>query len=163
MKAFHSRISCVLKDIEVMHHPPLATHQNVLNLFGYGWNLHEGSIPFLITECAFHGTLREFLRNHALHARQRLKLCRDVTSGLLELHLSGIAHGDLKLDNVLVQLVGDGAGEPVDPNTDTAGEDNGLHGRNVVAKLADFGHSLLLSPEQYHGGDNNQRYRGTTA
>lgn len=35
-------------------------------------------------------------------ARSRRELCYHVASGLYELHLSGVAHGDLKLENVLV-------------------------------------------------------------
>ncbi|PGH11094.1 serine/threonine protein kinase [Polytolypa hystricis UAMH7299] len=152
-EAFQSRVSSVLKDIEVMHHAPLAAHRNILDILGYGWQLQQGSIPFLITECAEYGTLREYLRDNSFSIRQKQKLCRQVASGLLELHRSGIAHGDLKLDNVLVVKV------VISPDND--GEDAQV--TEAVLKIADFGHSLLLSPDQIEGCDLSQKYRGTVA
>lgn len=154
-ESFQGRVSCVLKDIEVMHHAPLAEHPNILNLLGYGWQLQRGSIPFLVTECATLGTLRQYLKAVPMSARQQQKFCRHVALGLHELHMSGIAHGDIKLDNVLVMLESP-LGAATTPDVD---EDE----QNLmpVAKISDFGHSLLLSDEQ--GGDRDQRYHGTTA
>lgn len=150
--AFRTRVSCVLKDIEVMNHAPLASHQNIIDLLGYGWN-RQGSIPFLVTECAQHGTMRQLLQGTSLRDRLKHKLCRHVAAGLLELHLCGIAHGDVKLDNVLIVTA---AGD--EPNHVVLADNTA-----VVAKLADFGHSVLLNPGEVDNADASQKYRGTAA
>lgn len=152
-ESLQSRVSCVLKDIEVMHHEPIAHHPNIIKLLGYGWQLQRGSIPFLVTECAALGTLRQYLGATPLSARQQQKLCRHVALGLHELHLSGIAHGDLKLDNVLVAL------EPCQQAANIPTADDDSQCLVPVAKISDFGNSLLLSENQ--GGSPYQRYHGT--
>ena len=102
-ESFRRRVYCLIKDLEVMHHPPLANHVNILRLLGYGWNLSEDStLPFLVTEYADRGTLREFLRNKYIDVASRLKLCGNIASGLHAMHMCGVSHGDLKLENVLV-------------------------------------------------------------
>lgn len=102
---FQRRVCCVLKDLEVMHHPPLARHDNVIRLLGYGYGLSStNSLPFLVTEYSHHGTLREYLMSDRTTLVARLKLCGGVASGLHAMHLSGVAHGDVKLENVLVFL-----------------------------------------------------------
>ena len=102
-KDFRRRIICLIKDIEVMHHPPLARHENVLRLLGYGWNLSaDSTLPYLVTEFADQGTLRELLQKKKISVASRLKLCGNVASGLHAMHMCGVSHGDLKLENVLV-------------------------------------------------------------
>ncbi|EXJ89933.1 hypothetical protein A1O3_03000 [Capronia epimyces CBS 606.96] len=150
--AFRTRVSCVLKDIEVMNHAPLASHPHIIDLLGYGWN-RQGSIPFLVTEWARHETMRQLLQGTSLSARQKLKLCRHVALALLELHLCGIAHGDVKLDNVLIVRASRGEPDYVTLADDTV----------VIAKLADFGHSVLLNPGEVVNADASQKYRGTVA
>ncbi|KAF2202011.1 kinase-like protein [Delitschia confertaspora ATCC 74209] len=99
--AFERQVACVLRDVEVMS--CLARHKNILKIFGYGWNIERGGvIPFLVTEFAAEGTLRAFLKNNSVSVHEKLLFCRDVAQGLHFLHVAGIAHGDLKLDNVLV-------------------------------------------------------------
>ena len=138
-----------------MHHEPLAKHPNIINLLGYGWQLQESSIPFFVIECAELGTLRQYLKATPLSLRQRQTLCRHVALGLHELHMSGISHGDLKLDNVLVVLE---AIQQAKSNPVADLDDDKLV---PVAKISDFGHSLLLTDEQE--GTPVQRYYGTTA
>ena len=102
-EAFEHRVECVLRDIEVMHHVHLAQHKNILRLLGYGWDYQQGdTIPFLVTELAPYGTLKEYLLQTQTTVQDRFRLCGQVASGLNEMHLCGISHGDLKLDNVLV-------------------------------------------------------------
>lgn len=134
-----------------MSHGPLAGHDNVLDILGYGWNFRgSGSIPFLVTEYATSGTMRDYLRRYRLPSRDKLLLCVNVARGIHELHLCGMAHGDLKLDNVLVSSA---TSAEANPNVTVS--------QIVVAKIADFGHSLLL----YEDGDarEDQRYGGTLA
>ena len=111
-EAFEYRVSCVLRDIEVMQHGSLRDHRNILDLLGYGWNYTQGdTIPFLVTAMASGGTLRQYLRAASVSIATRLQLCGDVCAGIYELHLCGVAHGDIKLDNVLVNH-GQGGPEP---------------------------------------------------
>ena len=148
-EAFQSRVACVLKDIEVMSHPPLAQCDHILGLFGYGWRHHQGDIPFLVTEYAPRGTLRQFLiHNEELSGRNRFGFCRHVGSGLEWLHLSGVCHGDLKLENVLV----------TDGPPNEAGDATATATATATAKISDFGHSLLLS---HADNIKPQRYLGT--
>ena len=102
-EVFRRRVVCLMKDLEVMHHPPLARHDNILGLLCYGWNMSgDSALPFLVTEYAEHGTLRELLQKETISVALKLKLCGDIASGLHAMHLCGVSHGDLKLENVLV-------------------------------------------------------------
>ena len=107
-----------------MHHPPLEEHENILSLFGYGWGLtKEDILPFIVTEFAQLGTLRGYLKEQALPLKAKLALCSQVACGLNRLHWAGVAHGDLKLENVLV--------------FPTSSHGNiGLYETNLIAKLA---------------------------
>ena len=107
------QVVCIIKDLEVMRHSPLAEHKNILGLLGYGWNLSgDSALPFLVTEYADQGTLRDFLQGPERNGSvvPRLKLCGDIASGLHTLHLCGVSHGDLKLENVLVFREADAVG-----------------------------------------------------
>ena len=100
---FQRLVHYVLRDLEVMHHEPIATHPNVIGLLGYGWGLMKESIlPFMVTEFAELGCMRDYLATCRPSIRLRLTLCSQVTAGLAELHRSGVMHGDLKLENVLI-------------------------------------------------------------
>ena len=135
---FQRFVHCVLRDLEVMHHEPIAIHPNLIGLLGYGWGLTNDSVlPFIVTEFAELGCMRDYLRNCKSPLRLRLSFCSQVTAGLAEVHRSGVAHGDLKLENVLMT---ESCGRP-------------------VAKVADFGHSLLLNDDKPNS--SGQRYLGT--
>ena len=85
-----------------MHHCPLARHENILKLLGYGWDYQQGdTIPFLVTELAPEGTLKDYLLYSRTTFEDRFQLCGQVAAGLCEMHMCGISHGDLKPDNVL--------------------------------------------------------------
>ncbi|KAF2016798.1 kinase-like protein [Aaosphaeria arxii CBS 175.79] len=146
-QAFRNRVDCVLKDIEVMCHPPIAQHENILTLLGYGWGLHAGDvIPFIVTDFAALGTLRDYLQAKRVSMQSKLALCSQVACGLNRLHWASVAHGDLKLDNVLVFR-------------NRTGEGAGTYETQVVAKLSDFGHACLFSDDQ--GDGVTQTYLGT--
>ena len=100
---FRRRVKCLIKDLEVMHFSPLAKHENILGLLGYGWSFSEdSSLPFLVTEYAEQGTLRGFLRKKYISVTSKLKLCGNIASGLHAMHSCGVSHGDLKLENILI-------------------------------------------------------------
>ena len=127
-----------------MCHPRLVQCENVMSLFGYGWRYLQGDIPFLVTECALYGTLRQYLRlNPEISGRKKYNLCKQVANGIEWLHASGICHGDLKLENVLASASGplSSSGAPA-----------------IIAKVSDFSHSILLSLSEETG---QSKYLGT--
>ncbi|KAI9773188.1 MAG: hypothetical protein M1840_008309 [Geoglossum simile] len=138
-RIFCRRLSSVLLEIRVMHHKPLQSHPNILSLLGYGWKYAgKTPLPYVVVEYGSLGTLRTFLTEKRLGHRAKLILAGDVATGLSALHLCGIVHGDLKLENVIIFQSWD---RPC----------------GSVAKLCDFGHSILLT-----GGEKKQlKYYGT--
>jgi len=64
----------------------------------------EMKVSYIITEYATHGDLREFLKNHRKSINEKLirTLFRQLIEGLEYLHNNGVAHMDLKLDNLLI-------------------------------------------------------------
>lgn len=151
--AFERQVACVLRDVEVMC--GLAKRSNILDIFGYGWDIESGNvIPFLVTDFSAEGTLRQFLKNNQLSVHEKLLFCRDVAQGLHSLHVAGIAHGDLKLDNVLVT--------PYVASGFTPQDQDLLRTTGFEACISDFGHSLHLYDDE---GDSRvkQRYGGTLA
>ncbi|RLN91144.1 hypothetical protein BBJ28_00019546 [Nothophytophthora sp. Chile5] len=80
---------------------------------------HEGR-PFFVCERASQGTIVAYVKGYTRSAAWRF--LRDAAEGLQHLHDHGIVHGDLKGNNILVS-------------------DN-------IAKLADFGLSIIASREE---------------
>lgn len=133
------RIRKAMKEILISLHEPLRIHPNVLHILGYSFEFSAGRtlIPCLIVELAVHGTLRQYLTNNLEPrcAEEKRKLCIEVAKGLSAVHSSGIIHGDMKMENVLMVS---------------------SEGR-AIAKLADFGSSIITSPNQ-----KKSVYWGTT-
>jgi len=86
--------------------------------------------PYLVLEFADCGTLRQFSRTADCVDMAR-DLALDIVSGLEFLHGHGIAHGDVKLENVLVFT---------HPN------------RRFSAKISDFSHSIFEEDELLYLG-----------
>ena len=140
-RAFHRRLQSVVREISIMNHQPLAQHPHILQLLGYGWKLEGSSpLPYIVVEYGVGGDLRSYLQEQK-HSTLKAKIihCGDVACGLMALHQCGIVHGDLKLNNVIIF-------ESWDRPSGT------------IAKLCDFGHSLLLAVEN----PSSLRYVGTT-
>ncbi|KAI9666468.1 MAG: hypothetical protein M1821_004404 [Bathelium mastoideum] len=138
---FLRRLNSVLLELRIMHHKPFRAHPNILNLVAYGWNNQESRVlPYILVEYGSFGTFRDYLRAGDVMLRAKEILLGDVALGIAALHRACIVHGDLKLENVLVF-----------PSWDRPS--------GAVAKIADFGHSLLLL-----GTENEHltpRYDGT--
>ncbi|KAF2012843.1 kinase-like protein [Aaosphaeria arxii CBS 175.79] len=152
--AFDRQVACVLRDVEVMY--GLAQRPNILDIFGYGWDIESGNvIPFLLTEFAEAGTMRQFLRRNEISLHEKLLFCKDVAQGLHAIHVAGIAHGDLKLDNILMKPY-------TNLGTSHNSEHEVLRTSLMQACISDFGHSLHLYDDEE---DNTvkQRYGGTLA
>lgn len=144
---FGSRLRAVVLEIQVMRHPPLEAHPNLPSVFGYGWTTFNNSIlPFIVVEYAGLGTFREYIKWKGLQPERHLRdievLLGDVVSGLSALHSCGIVHGDVKLDNVLIL--------PSKNNPAMA-----------IAKIADFGHAIVLNDAPKSDSGGRLRYYGT--
>jgi serine/threonine protein kinase len=114
--------------------PGLQSHENIIKLFGWDWfedwqneETNRGLSPALIMEFAELGTLRQFLRQTAVAPLQKLSLSFQVALGLDAIHKSGVIHGDIKLENVLMYR---------------------KSATEVTPKITDFGNSLLESSSE---------------
>ncbi|KAH7346178.1 hypothetical protein BKA65DRAFT_272564 [Rhexocercosporidium sp. MPI-PUGE-AT-0058] len=127
-------IETVLRELRILTHDPIRDCPNVVQLLGYGSRAVGQHISlYLVAEFAAHGTLRDYLQKKhdpKVTVVEKIKFCHDIVNGLAALHASGIADGDVKLENTLVCT-----------------EENG----KLIAKLSDFGHSILDDESRYIG------------
>ncbi|KAG8923379.1 hypothetical protein FRC02_011172 [Tulasnella sp. 418] len=77
-------------------------HPNVVPLLGYA--VLSDQSPTLVSPWYTNGNVNEYLKSHGDADRRALAL--DVVNGLQYLHSISIAHGDLKGENVLVDVEG---------------------------------------------------------
>jgi serine/threonine protein kinase len=116
----------LLKELRILCHAPLREHDNIVKLSSIQWAridpVAPSSIPVLLLEEAKHGSLQQYVASEKPSIETCLQLGQEVGSGLQALHASGVVHGDLKFQNVLVFDLGDG---------------------RVRAKLSDFGSSVI--------------------
>ncbi len=80
------------------------THPHVLRTYDFGV---EGTLAFVTMEYVRGVSLRALLpHGSALPLAAGLRLARQIVSGVAAAHDAGIVHGDLKPENVLVELTG---------------------------------------------------------
>jgi serine/threonine protein kinase len=129
---FQNRIKAMMLELRTLAHDPVRKHENIVNLLGLAWETDPFNIerkwPVFLVERATRGTLLDLFQTGTPFSLPiRLNLILDIILGLEVLHLCGIIHGDVKLENVLV----------------FDNSDNSIIGRPFIAKLADFGGSLF--------------------
>jgi len=91
--------------------------------------------PALVVEFASQGNLRQYLKMESAKSdSEKWDILHGIAKGLLSLHHSGIVHGDVKMENVLVAEMADGP---------------------AVPKIADFGSSIITASREH------QPYWGT--
>ncbi|KAK3348712.1 ankyrin repeat-containing domain protein [Lasiosphaeria hispida] len=134
-----ARIRDSILELRALSHKPLRNHKNIIKLLGLTWETDWNDLcrkwPVLVLEYADGGTMDGFLQTHpTLEFHQRLSLCRDTAMGLSALHQCGVVHGDLKPSNVLI-----------------CKSTSSIDGGDWVAKLADFGASVLDVGEDQRG------------
>ncbi|CUS10339.1 unnamed protein product [Tuber aestivum] len=117
-----------LREIRALTHPPLRSHPNIIMLLGVQWepdlNHHDVAWPLLVLEYSEEGTLRDYqMEKPEMEFLEKMQLCEDVGRALLAIHGSGIVHGDVKSENILVFWSAE-------------------KGR-MVGKVGDFGSSVL--------------------
>lgn len=148
-RAFGQKVSCAYREIEALCFPAFRNHPNIVKLLGWGLcldSLEDSSpeqpiVPLLLLERADF-TLTDYLKDTSTFDQvphlQYNAICLDIGTALTTIHNSGLAHGDLKLDNVLLFKV---------PGT-----------MRWTAKLCDFG---LMVQENDPGSADSELYRGT--
>ncbi|KAI9759778.1 MAG: hypothetical protein M4579_002077 [Chaenotheca gracillima] len=118
----HRQYEFIQRELNVLCHPRLRSHENICDILFVGWEDHTPS-PVLGLELGEYGTLKDFLFCHNLkeYGQMATHLVLDVAIGLEALHREEIVHGDVKTGNILVFHHPD---------------------RRVVAKLTDFADSM---------------------
>lgn len=99
-------ITCFIKELQVLAHPPLRAHPNIIDILGIAWeDGADGEIvwPVICVEHATQGTLAMFQNSQSpLSNRTKNHILLEIAVGLEALHMCGIVHGDLKASNVLI-------------------------------------------------------------
>ncbi|KAL4783729.1 hypothetical protein BJX76DRAFT_357750 [Aspergillus varians] len=117
----------VVREIRVLTHEPIQRHPNIVSLLDFEWLFWPGEepsiSPVLCLESSEIGDLANFQRANPLHYDAKRKIFLDAAKGLAALHDSGIVHGDIKSENVLIH------------------RDEGVY----QAKLCDFGFAVFLA------------------
>jgi hypothetical protein len=115
-----------LQEIRVLLHPRIRRCENIINLFGLDfqedYDDHTVAWPVLVMEYAEYGTLATLQEDIKIESELARILLLDVALGLNTLHECNIIHGDVKCENVLICRHAK---------------------RRYIAKLADFGHSVI--------------------
>jgi len=104
----------------------------------------DDGVPFLVMEYVRGPSLTAMVqRDGPLSVARTLALVRQILAGLAEAHAAGIAHGDVKSDNVLVEFLHDG--------TEQAKVlDFGLaRAARRAAGATDHGHGLVSGTPEY--------------
>ncbi|GLD92385.1 hypothetical protein PINS_up000918 [Pythium insidiosum] len=111
---------------KVQHHP------NIQRIFGA---CHVSRPALLLMEYALHGSIRDYFAVDPANRRRRLwHLVYDACCGLVHLHQHGIAHGNLKCENILI-------------------------GEDERARITDFGYSIVArrkTPESDNSSIDNE-------
>jgi serine/threonine protein kinase len=120
------QMDALIREIQIMAHPPVRSNSSIVDLLQLMWEFDKNVLrPVLVLEFAELGTAGEYLRSgRRLNEDEKNTIIEGVADGLQVLHKSGIIHGDVKCDNVLLFRSKVGA---------------------LMPKLTDFGYSILLS------------------
>jgi hypothetical protein len=102
-------------------------HPNIVTVMDYG--VSEGR-PYFVMELLEGRSLRERLAHGLPESEEAIAILKQVLRGLAYAHAKGIAHRDLKPDNVFLQSIGDG---------------------EIHVRLLDFGFAKLLADESDGG------------
>ncbi|KAK6396874.1 hypothetical protein LTR95_019511, partial [Oleoguttula sp. CCFEE 5521] len=113
----------ILRELKVLTQPTLRGHENIYQLLFVAW-IEDTPYPALALSLAGYGSLEMVIVGPGcgLTCGQKINVTVDIALGLAGLHACDVCHGDLKPGNVLLF-----------PHET----------RQVVAKLTDFGGSVL--------------------
>jgi len=126
------------------------SHPNVLAVHDFG--VHEGT-PYLVSELLEGETLRTRLRRGPVPPRKAVEIAAQVARGLAAAHAKGIAHRDLKPDNLF--LCADGRVKILDfglaKQTNDATTGTGTLSDDGTGSAAVLGSVGYMAPEQVRG------------
>jgi serine/threonine protein kinase len=106
-KPIHGCYADIIKEMDILRR--FGSHPNIIKLCGYAWREHE----FLVL-MEYGGTpLHRYISNVEYEERKQLfpMVLWQILSALEHLHANGIAHRDVKPDNMLVQEFEEDNGE----------------------------------------------------
>lgn len=135
-------------------------HPNILALHDLGY--HDGA-PYLVTELLEGETLRSRLAAGALPVRVAVELAVHLAQGLAAAHAKGIAHRDLKPDNVFVTTDGGlkildfGLASLMAEREEPAGPDDAPTRKDLTQPGVVLGTVGYMAPEQVRGARVDQR------
>ncbi|KAJ5113288.1 hypothetical protein N7456_001822 [Penicillium angulare] len=116
-----------LREVRVLTHEPIRKHRNIISLISFEWMFWPGEEPSLSPQLCLErselGDLATFQSTHSLSYHEKRNLFLDIAHGIVALHDSGVVHGDIKSENVLIFK----------------------HGVVYQAKLCDFGFAVFLA------------------
>eukprot|EP00873_Tetraselmis_striata_P009912 jgi/Tetstr1/430176/TSEL_020007.t1 len=110
---------------------------------------------WIVMEMLHHGSLRKLPEDYTLGCDSPMALARcarvllQLSSALQYLHESGIVHGDIKRENVLLQPDAQRPGEFLIKMTDF-GVSHQLRGAQAYEASAVFGDIVYMAPEAFH-------------
>jgi hypothetical protein len=137
---------------EVRHAREIA-HANVCKIF----DIHKtptdrGEIDFAVMEFLEGETLTERLREGALPEKEARAIARQLASGLAAAHRSGVIHGDLKSNNVILTKAPDGSVRAVITDFGLAKDTDGILASAKAAGLGVSGGAPdYMAPELWKG------------
>jgi 5'-AMP-activated protein kinase catalytic alpha subunit len=93
----------------------LPPHPNIVRLIGKTRSATKvGIATELLAGGSLHARLEEATRlNKPPSIETRLRWCKDVAEGLVEMHRHGLVHGDIKTHNVMMDKKGSSAGAKI--------------------------------------------------
>ena len=157
-EAATSRLQTIRKDVEIMtrqQYRKIYGHPYVMTCLGFGWDvIHSELSVFVVVPLAERGTLREFLLADEISYQMKEATFKQVCLGLRSLHRSDIAHGDIKMENVLVFNRPHLQTEEGRRVYEEVQKEHPLVlpiSENVTVRLSDFGCSLASSHDTYTG------------
>ena len=130
-----ARYASIMAELQIFSNPSVREHENIIDFLGLTWDFEsnangvESVWPVLALEAA-HCTMEALLfESRDAPMPSKLKYCHDIAKALEFLHSAGVAHCDIKAENVLICM-------------------SPLSG--MVAKLTDFGGAILdVTTETY--------------
>ncbi len=135
------------------HSASSLNHPNIITIYEMG---QEGSTHFIAMELIQGRTLREHLDAGRVPIRRAIELATQIAEGLAKAHEAGVAHRDLKPDNLMitedgfVKILDFGLAKQA-PGTNDAPETREISGSDDTRPGEVFGTLQYMSPEQARG------------